>query len=75
MRSDAHRKLLRREEKINHLIKEGRFDLFYYLIVQCLTVSHKPLLSSLQLFNAVLASFQGQKKNLGHTLAGPCPGS
>ena len=34
MHSDARRKLLGREEKINHLIDEDRFDLFhYYLIV------------------------------------------
>lgn len=32
--SDARRKLLGREEKINHLIDKDRFDLFhYYLIV------------------------------------------
>ena len=34
MHSDACRKLLGREEKINHLIDKDRFDLFhYYLIV------------------------------------------
>lgn len=33
MYSDIHRKLREREEKINHLIDEDRFDLFDYLTV------------------------------------------
>lgn len=33
MYSDAHRKLPGRDEKINHLIDEDRFDLFDYLTV------------------------------------------
>lgn len=47
MRSDAHRKLPGREEKINHLIHENRFDLFNYVTVPvyipggALMISHK----------------------------------
>lgn len=47
MHSDAHRKLPEREEKINHLIQENRFDIFDYLTVPvyipggALMISHK----------------------------------
>lgn len=88
MHSDARRKLLGREEKINHLIDEDRFDLFhYYLIVlvdttvraswllinfEILAVNFCFLTTTLQ---SHLSHFSRARETQKTGLTGPCPGS
>lgn len=68
MHSDAHRKLPEREEKINHLIHEDRFDIFDYFTVPvyipggALMISHK--LRNIICFRFLTTTLQRQSIHL-----------